>query len=103
MNMQQPIPISDQYRAAARDWARTDGAARALEELKTSVLAKMMKALAGGDKPPPLAAAERDVKSSQEWHDFVTEMVMTRTSANLARVEMDTLMMRHQEEIGRAG
>lgn len=98
MNMQTTIPISDQYRAAARDWARTDGAARQLEETKTSVLAKMMKALGGGEKPPPLAAAERDVKASQEWHDFITEMVLARTAANLARVEMDTLQMRHEEE-----
>lgn len=100
MNMTAPLPISEQYRSAAHHWARMDGDARKLEEMKTSTLAKMMKALAGGEKPPPLAAAERDVKASQEWHDFITEMVMARTSANDARVEMDYLMMKHEEACG---
>lgn len=101
MNTMAPVQTSEQYRAQAVHWARADGTARQLEESKTAVLAKMMKALGGGEKPPPLAAAERDVKASQEWHDFITEMVMARTNANLARAEMDYLAMRHAEEMRR--
>lgn len=97
MNTHEMIPLSDQYRGAARDWVQNDGKARMLEESKTSVLAKMMKAL--GDKP--VAAAERDVKASQEWHDFITELTLTRTAANMSRVEMDTLMMKHEEAMRR--
>lgn len=85
--------LSEQYRVAAKEWVELDGAARLLEEIKTTVLAQRMKSL--GDKPA--AHAERDVKSSAEWAEFIREMVEARTKANLARVKLKWLEIRFSE------
>ena len=84
---------SEQYRIAAKQWVDFDGAARMLEETKTAVLAQKMKAL--GDMPA--AHAEREVKASPEWHDFIKQMVESRTAANLARVKMEWCRMKFNE------
>lgn len=75
------------------DWVEKDGAARLLEESKTAVLAQKMKAL--GDKPA--AHAERDVKASEEWADYIKKMVDARTAANLAKVRTEYLKMKVME------
>lgn len=94
MNAHSNMPISEQYRVVAKDWVEKDGAARLLEESKTAVLAQRMKAL--GDKPA--AHAERDVKSSDEWHDYIKKMVEAKTAANLARVKMEFIRMKAHEQ-----
>lgn len=86
-------PVSEQYRIAAKRWVELDGAARMLEESKTSVLSQRMKAL--GDRPA--AHAERDVKASDEWCEYVKQMVEARTQANLARVKLKYLEMKFAE------
>ena len=68
MNARADLPISEQFRIVAKDWVAMDGAARMLEESKTAVQSQMMKAL--GDKPA--AHAERDVKASPEWADYLS-------------------------------
>lgn len=86
-------PFSEQYRLAAEEWVALDGAARMLEESKTAVLSQRMKAL--GDRPA--AHAERDVKASREWTNFIKEMVEARTKANLAKVQMEFVRMKAME------
>lgn len=93
MNDQSNLPWSEQYRVVAKEWVTLDGAARMLEESKTAVLSQMMKAL--GDKPA--AHAERDVKASAEWHDYLGKMVDSRTQANLKKVHMKYLDMKFME------
>ena len=88
-------PPSERFRISAKDWVEKDGAARLLEESKTAVLAQRMKAL--GDKPA--AHAERDVKASEEWADYIKKMVDARTAANLAKVRMEWCRMRFSEWI----
>lgn len=88
-------PISEQYRVAAKDWVDKDDAARLLEETKTAVLSQKMKAL--GDVP--VAHAERDVKASQEWHDWIKDMVEARTAANLAKVKLEYIKMKASEHM----
>ena len=85
--------VAERFRVIAKAWAKSDGRARQLEEMKSAVLARRMKAL--GDKP--IAAAERDVKASQEWADFLTEMVQARVQANTERGEMEYLHMKFHE------
>jgi len=85
--------ISEQYRLVAKEWVTLDGAARMLEESKTAVQSQMMKAL--GDKPA--AHAERDVKSSPEWADYLSKMVDARTQSNLKKVHMKFLEMKFME------
>jgi hypothetical protein len=86
-------PWSEQFRLVAKVWVEADGAARLLEETKTAVLAQRMKAL--GDMPT--AHAERDVKSSPEWADYITKMVAAKTAANLARVHKEFINMKFSE------
>lgn len=86
-------PWSEQFRIVAKNWVELDGAARMLEETKSAVLSQKMKQL--GDKPA--AHAERDVKSSPEWEDFIKRMVDARTAANLAKVKMEYVRMKFSE------
>jgi len=86
-------PISELYRLAAEDWVKLDGAARLLEETKTAVLSQMMASL--GDMP--VSRAELTVKSTDDWKEFVTEMVKARTAANEKKIEVEYLKMRFAE------
>lgn len=89
----QNMPISEQFRVVAKEWVTLDGAARMLEESKTAVQSQMMRAL--GDKPA--AHAERDVKASPEWADYITKMTEARTQANMKKVQMKYLEMKFSE------
>lgn len=86
-------PWSEQFRVVAKQWVELDGAARMFEETKTAVLSQKMKRL--GDKPA--AHAERDVKASEEWQDFIIRLVEARTAANLAKVKMEYVRMKFSE------
>ena len=87
------VPLSEQYRLAAMDWVAMDAAARMLEEGKTTYLAQQISKQ--GDIAH--AKAERIVKSSAEWSDYIKKMVNAKTAANRQRVELDFLKMRHME------
>ncbi len=89
-------PISEQYRLAAPQWSKADAVARMLEEGKTTFLAQKMTEL--GDIP--VSKAERDVKATTEWADYIKRMVNARTVANEAKVEMQYLNMRYFEQSG---
>lgn len=91
--MRNDVPISEQYRLAAVDWVNMDAAARMLEEGKTTYLAQQKAAL--GDIPD--SKAERIVKSSPQWSDYIKKMVNAKTAANRQKVELDYLRMRHME------
>lgn len=88
-------PISEQYRIVAKSWVDLDGAARMLESCKDAVLSQMVKRQ--GDMP--VAKAEREVKASPEWLDYIEKMVEARTAANLKRVQLEFIRMRHSEWI----
>jgi len=88
------LPHSERFRLVAKAWVNADAAARLLEETKTAVLAQRMKAL--GDIPA--AHAEREVKSSEEWSDFIRKMVAARTEANLKKVQLEYLRMQFSEQ-----
>ena len=86
-------PLSEQYRLAALEWVELDAAARLQEESKTTVLSQMVKSL--GDLP--VTTAERDVKATPEWKDYIHTMVAARTAANKAKLKLEWLRMRHAE------
>jgi hypothetical protein len=88
--------FSEQFRLAAKDWVEKERAASLLEETKSAVLSQRMAAL--GDIP--VNKAERDVKASAEWLDYVTKMVEARGAANLAKVKLEFLRMKHWEHQG---
>lgn len=91
--MRNDVPVSEQYRLAALEWVQMDAAARMLEEGKTTYLAQQKAAL--GEIPD--SKAERIVKSSPQWADYIKKMVNAKTAANRQRVELDFLKMRHME------
>lgn len=93
MNVQANHPISEQFRLVAKDWVEKDSAANLLEETKSAVLSQMMARL--GDIP--VSHAERSVKSSEQWMDFVTKMVRAREAANLAKVHCEFIKMKFSE------
>ena len=87
------MPWSDRYAHAGKEWAQLEGAARMLEETKTAVLAQRKAAL--GDMADN--KAEKAVKASVEWHEFITKMVEARTAANLAKVKLKYFEMKFYE------
>lgn len=87
------LPISEQYRLTAKEWVEADAAANLLEETKTAVLAQHMKAM--GDMP--VSKAEMAVKSTADWHQYLTEMVEARKRANLLKVKMEWVRMKFME------
>jgi hypothetical protein len=86
-------PLSEQFRLAAKGWVDKDAAANLLEETKSAVLSQRMAAL--GDMP--VSRAELIVKASPEWAEFVTQMVDARKAANLAKVRVEWIRMKHSE------
>lgn len=87
------LPISEQYRLTAKEWVEADAAASLLEETKTAVLSQHMAAM--GDMP--VSKAELAVKSTSDWHNYLTEMVEARKKANLLKVKLKWVEMRFAE------
>ncbi len=88
------MPLSEQFRIAAKAWVDLDSAASLLEETKSAVLSQKMAAL--GDMP--VSRAELNVKASEEWTDFVTKMVKAREAASLAKVRLEWIRMKFSEQ-----
>jgi uncharacterized protein YgiM (DUF1202 family) len=87
-------PLSEVWRLLSKQWVDLDSAASLLESTKSAYLSQRMTAL--GDMP--VSKAELQVKASPEWSEFVTKMVAARTAANLAKVKLEWLKMRFQEQ-----
>ena len=87
------MPVSEQFRLKALEWADLDAAARMLEEGKTTYLAQRKTAL--GDIPDN--KAEKEVKASADWADYIKKMVRAKTAANRAKIEMEFMRMRFSE------
>jgi len=91
------LPLSEEYRLAAKEWQRLDAAASLMEENKSAVLSQRMNAL--GDMP--VSRAELTVKASKEWENYITEMCRMRSEANLAKVKIEWVKMRFQEQMSK--
>jgi len=91
--LDQERPLSEQFRLVAKKWVDADAAASLLEETKSAVLARMMSAQ--GDMP--VNRAELNVKSSEEWMEFITNMVKAREKAALLKVQLEYIRMRFNE------
>jgi len=87
------LPLSEQYRVVAKAYVDADSAASLLEETKSAVLARMMLAL--GDMP--VSRAEMQVKASDDWLDFVTNMVKAREKAAFMKVKLEYIRMKFNE------
>jgi hypothetical protein len=68
-----------------------------LEEKKTLELEKRKDAVIAELGPMPENKAERIVKASQDWADYVTAMVDARTAANELQHELIGIRMEERE------
>jgi hypothetical protein len=93
MTVHANLPFSEQFRIVAKEWVDLDKAATMLEETKSLVLSQKKAAL--GDIADN--KAEKLVKASPEWMDYVTRTVDARSAANLKKVQMEYLRMRFSE------
>ena len=84
---------AEHYRLAGQEWVAEDSAARLLEETKSIVFSQLV----GKQGDMPVSRAEHNVRGSEEWRDFVTNMVEARTKANAAKVEMRFREMKFME------
>ena len=89
-------PLSEQYAEIGAQWADADAAASLLEGCRSAYLSQKMQFM--GDKP--INRAEAIVKASPDWQDYNEKMVNARKRANLLKVQMETLRMRHREWVG---
>src|SRR5262245_37422605 len=94
-------PISEQYREAAEQWADLDAAAHIMEELKTTTLEQMKTKLIKTNPGLAENKAERHVKASPEWEQYIRKMCDSRIAANKVKQELEYLKMRHREWIGK--
>ena len=69
-----------------------------MEETKSAVFADMVSDLISKDIKLSINRAEVLAKSSPQWRSFVVNMVDLRKRANLHKVEMDYLRMKHSEQ-----
>ena len=90
-------PISEQFRVVAKEWVDADEAASLLEETKTIVFSEMVGKLISSDLKLAVNRAELLAKSSDEYKEFVTTMVKTRSKANLLKVKLEYLRMKFSE------
>jgi hypothetical protein len=90
-------PISEQFRIIAKQWVEVDGAARLLEELKTSTFSQQVGEYMAENQGVAFNRAEATVKASEPWREYVEQMVHTRTQANLKKVHMEQLRMKARE------
>lgn len=92
--MDSNLPLSEQYRVVAKAYVDADSAASLLEETKSAVLARMMLSL--GDMP--VSRAEMQVKASDDWSEFVTNMVKAREKAAFLKVKLEYIRMKFSEQ-----
>jgi hypothetical protein len=78
----------------AKKYVEADAAASILEESKSAVLAQWM-----ADKGDmPVSRAEMIVKASQEWHNYIIEMVSARKQAALLKAQLEYIRMQFSEQ-----
>ena len=91
-------PLSEIYRNTAKKWVDYESAASLLEETKSSVLQTRaqefisMYNISG-------AEAERRVKSTPEWREWIEAMCEARKKALLLKCQLEYIRMRFQERM----
>lgn len=94
-------PLSERRRLISAEWVKADGAARILEELKTTELETRKARLLVEQGDMPDNRAERMVKSDPLWREYIETMCNARTYANQLRQEMVALDYEHDERVSR--
>jgi len=90
-------PYSEQFRVVAKRWVDADAAATLLEDTKSALLSERVQNLIRSEPGMAINRAEAAVKASDEWKDWIGEMVDARKKANLLKVQMEYLRMKFTE------
>jgi hypothetical protein len=88
---------SEQYRIVAKQWVDADAAAALLEDTKSAMLSTKIRQLIESEPGIALNRAEAEVKASAEWREWIESMIEARKKANLLKVQLEYLRMRHSE------
>lgn len=91
--------LSERYRLLGIEWADAHTAAKLLEELKTASLAKMKNRVIGEQGQMSEAKADRIVRSSEEWEDYIKEMLRAENKALKLKVQLKSLEIANSERI----
>ena len=91
-------PVSEQYRVVAKQWCDAEAAASLLEDTKSAMLSTRIRQLIEAEPGIALNRAEAEVKSSDEWREWITSMIEARKKANLLKCQLEYLRMRHGEQ-----
>ncbi len=87
------IDWAEEFKKAGEHWTDVEAAASLLEDTKSSELSRRMAEL--GDMA--VSKAEMMVKKTDQWRQFVENIVKTRQEANKAKINVDYCRMKHQD------
>jgi hypothetical protein len=87
-------PLSEIYAEAGEDWSSKEAAAQLLEETKSAIMAQKQSML----PEMPVNRAEQIVKASPDWYEHIEKIVEARRVANLAKIELEVIRMRFNEQ-----
>lgn len=90
-------PLSEQFRIIAKRWVEQDGAARLMEEMKTTVLEQRKTNYVEKHGDMSDAKVERIIKADKDWSEYIVKMVSARTKANMLRQHLEYIRMQHSE------
>jgi hypothetical protein len=88
---------SENYRIVAREWVAADAAARLLEENRKIVFSQMTLNVIFSHEKIPISRAEMEVLASEQWKEYVKNMVESRTNSNFLRAKMKYVEMQAAE------
>lgn len=92
------LPISEQYRLVAKKWVEAEHAASLMEETKSAALSQMITKIIGYDIGMAYNKAELAAKASDEYKEYIIQMVSLRRDANLLQAQMNYIKMKHSEQ-----
>lgn len=91
-------PLSEQFRIVALQYADAEAAASYMEEMKTTTLEKLKTALIQEKGDMPDNRAERIVKSSEAWEEYIKKMCEHRAKATKLKLQKEYIEMRRWEQ-----
>ncbi len=92
-------PLSERFRLTGKEWVQANKVASSMEEGKTSALAKKKTELMNKQGEMSEAKAERIVKASNDWAEYLQAMVNLRAVADDLKIELDALQIEKSEQI----
>lgn len=84
---------TNEWTKAALEWARLDGNARELEELRKTVFSEIV----NQSNAKSVAKAEHEAQASHRYMEHIKKMVRARTEANIAKARMDGLKIQFEK------